>query len=93
VANGLFTYIEETKNRNDSLTRFNAYVALAQSNGYKLSYNTTAYWTGHTNSSEANPDTAYVRVAEPNGSIYGYNTYTSVSDTSYTVLSEYSTKV
>lgn len=84
--------IEETKNRSETLTRFNAYISQAMTNGYKESYNSTSSWTG-TIGNVSNPDRAYVRIAEPNGSIYGYNTYTSISDANYTVLSEYSTKV
>lgn len=80
--------IEQTKNRNDTLTRFHAYVAQAVSNGYKPSDNTSSYWIGSKNSGNDRVD---IRIFEPNSGIYGNVITAAVSESSYTILSEYST--
>jgi hypothetical protein len=82
--------LEETKNRSDSLTRFDAYVAQALAQGYPEQINQTGFWYG--SSGGPNPANAVtVRINQPNSGI-SFNDYLGVFETNYTVTSEYMTK-
>lgn len=78
--------IEETNGRNDTVTRFNAYVAQAESNGYKQDTISSSYWIGYKGS-----DRVHIQIFEPNKGIYGYVFSAPVSGPYYYILSEYST--
>ena len=84
--------IEETKNRNETITLFNAYVAQARTMGYSLTYNTTGQWEGAIGERPNPNNIASVQIIEPNNAIAWYNTYIKVYDSNYTVVSEYETK-
>jgi hypothetical protein len=80
--------IEETQNRNDTYTRFNAYVAQAVSNGYKpsTSSSSSSYWQGSKGS-----DSLYIHIYEPDQGIYGHVMSVPVTGTNYTIYIEQST--
>jgi hypothetical protein len=88
--------VEETKNRNESLARFNAYVgqALGQKYAELSTGNVTGVWLGANNVMTANPTKeAAVRINEPNHGIMWWGAFAGVMDPNYTVSVDYSTKV
>jgi len=86
--------LEETKSRNESIARFNAYVAQALRRGYAEGLNSTTFeylWVG--NIGQNMTKIAAVRINQPNSGIVWYNAVTSLFDPNYTVTFEYLTKV
>jgi hypothetical protein len=87
--------VEETKSRNETITRFNAYVAQALSQGYpQESGNSTDLWYSFIlNGGSDATKQASVRINEPNrGVLFWFGVGVSVSDPNYTVAVQYSTK-
>jgi hypothetical protein len=88
--------IEETKSRNETMSRFDAYVAQAQTMGYSytspISNRTEGFWLGSIGDGSNLNNRAAVRIAEPNHPISWFDGYISVFDANYTVVSDYTTK-
>jgi hypothetical protein len=94
--------LEETKNRNESITRFNASVAQALTMGYSQTYNQTQSapltgllysWYGQFGDGLNPANKVRIRIGEPTNHIGWADVYTSLYDLNHTVVSEYATKV
>jgi hypothetical protein len=86
--------LEETKSRNETLERFDAYIAQALTLGYSQTYNTSIVWHG-TKDSEAYPaNEVYVGIVEPNvGAMWDMgNLYLNIKEPNYRVTVDYKTK-
>jgi len=89
--------IEETKSRNDSLTRFSAYVAQALRQGYPQSTNTTGIFYGAIGN-DVNPGKSVgMSINEPDrGLTWPYHLggmgVSGASNPNYTVVVDYMTK-
>src|SRR5665647_1700271 len=61
--------LEDTKSRNDSLSRFNAYVAQALKQGYPLTENQTGYWYGVKGDIVAPTSAIAININQPNSQL------------------------
>jgi sugar phosphate isomerase/epimerase len=87
--------IEETKNRNETLERFDAYVAQALTQGYSQEYNTSNVWHGVIGNGANPAKEVYVEIVEPNvGVMWDMgHLYLSIQEPNYRVTVDYTTKV
>lgn len=87
--------IEETKNRNQSIAQFNAYVAQATKQGYVGTLLETGMWNGKIGSGENPTKEVWIHINEPKWwgiLLQGSNVDIDIAHDQYTVAVDYMTK-
>jgi hypothetical protein len=87
--------IEETKSRNDSIARYNAYVAQAEQQGYTGSQQEQGMWYGKIGTGENPPQEVWIHINEPQWwglLLQGSKVEIDMSHNQYTVAVDYMTQ-
>lgn len=83
--------VEETKSRNETLSRYDAYIAQALKLGYAQAFKETDLFLGTMGNGTNATQSVGIRINEPNSGLTLYEAYVNIFDPHYTICVDYMT--